>query len=94
MVLKVVFQIPFDQSKWGGTWAKDLRTETPGDPHGPHIKIYGNQKDAETGERMTFIRCKHKDLEILKQYVNKVMKKIPEVLSYKERLQGEKGKNY
>lgn len=80
MVFKVVFQIPFDQSKWDETWAKDLRTETPGDPHGPHIKIYANQKDAETGERVIFIRCKHTDLENLKQYVDKVMQKIPEVL--------------
>lgn len=81
MVFKVVFQIPFDQSKWDGTWAKDLRTETPGDPHGPHIKIYANQKDVETGAKVAFIRCKHTDLENLKQYMNnKVMEKISEVL--------------
>ncbi len=80
MVIKVVFQIPFDENKWDEAWTKELRTESPGDPHGPHIKIYANQKDVETGEKVIFIRCKHTDLENLKQYVDKVMKKIPEVL--------------
>jgi hypothetical protein len=50
MVFKVVFQIFFDQSKWEETWAKELRTETPGNPHDPHIKIYANPKDAEGRE--------------------------------------------
>lgn len=49
MVFKVVFQIPFDQIKWDETWANELRIETPGDPHGPQIKIYANEKDAGDG---------------------------------------------
>lgn len=80
MIFKVVFQIPFDQSKWDETWAKELRTEIPGDPHGPHIKMYANQKDVETGERVIFIRCKHTNLDDLKGYVDRVMAKLPEIL--------------
>ena len=80
MTFKVVFQIPFNQSKWDETWAKEMRTEIPGDPHGPHIKICANQKDAETGEKVLFIRCKHTNLEDLKQYGNKVIERLPEIL--------------
>ena len=80
MVIKVVFQIPFDENKWDEAWTKELRTESPSDPHGPHMKIYANQKDVETGEKVIFIRCKHTDLENLKQYVNRIMERIPEVL--------------
>jgi hypothetical protein len=39
MAFKVVFQIPFSETKWDEDWAKDLRTETLGDSYGPHIKI-------------------------------------------------------
>jgi len=30
MVFKVVFQIPFDESKWDEEWAREMRVETPG----------------------------------------------------------------
>jgi len=39
MVIKVVFQIPFDENKWDEAWTKELRTESPRDPHEPHMKI-------------------------------------------------------
>jgi len=80
MVFKVVFQIPFDEGKWDEEWAREMRVEMPGNPNGPHIKIYANEKDAETGENVTFIRCKHTNLEDLKKYVNKIMERLPEVL--------------
>ncbi|MBM4305289.1 MAG: hypothetical protein FJ123_01005 [Deltaproteobacteria bacterium] len=58
--------------------------ETPygnaGNPHGPHIKIYANEKDADTGGRVTFIRCKHTNLDDLRRYVDRVMAKLPEIL--------------
>lgn len=80
MIFKAVFQIPCNENTWDEQWARELRTETPGDPHGPHIKIYANQKDVETGEKVIFIRCKHTNFEDLEKYIDKVMGKIKEIL--------------
>ncbi len=76
MVYKIVFQIPYDEDNWDDGWANDLKVEVPGNPHGPHIKIYPNQKDQESGERCTFIRCKHENIKDLKRFAKKVFAKI------------------
>ena len=84
MILKVVFQLPYDESTWDPTWANELRVETPGNPHGPHIKIYANEKDSETGEKVIFVRCKQTSLEGLKKYVDAVFEKFPEILKHQQ----------
>ena len=81
MVYKIVFQIPYDEDSWDDDWASDLKVEMPGNPHGPHIKISPNQKDHESGERCTFIRCKHDNLTELKRFVDKVFLKLPEMIN-------------
>ena len=59
MVYKIVFHVPYDEEFWDPDEAARLRRETPGDPHGPHIKIAADIPDAETGDRVAIIRCKH-----------------------------------
>lgn len=80
MIFKAVFQIPYYEGTWDPIWANELRVETPGNPHGPYIKIYANEKDSETGEKVIFIRCKETSLEGLKKYADRVFEKLPEIL--------------
>jgi len=79
IMFKVVFQIPYDEDTWDEDWSQTLRVETPGDPHGPHIEIYPNQIDHETGQKVVFIRCKHNNLKDLKRFVAKVLKSLEEI---------------
>jgi hypothetical protein len=73
-----VFQIPHNEDTWDNNWADSLRIETKGNPHGPHIKIYPNQTVHETGEKVTFIRCKHTNLKDSKGFVEKVFHSLEE----------------
>lgn len=72
-------QVP-DESTWDPIWANELREETFGNPHSPHIRIYANEKDSETGEKVILIRCKQTSLEGLKKYVDTVFEKLPGIL--------------
>ena len=80
MVYKIVFQVPYDEDHWDPEVAKALRTETPGDPHGPHIKLAANVRDAETGEPCAMIRCKHHTLPQVEALAAKVRQALPELL--------------
>jgi hypothetical protein len=84
IIFKAVIQIPYDESTWDPAWVNELRVETPGNPHSPHIKIYANEKDSETGEKVIFVRCKQTSLGGLKEYVDRVFEKLPEVLNHQQ----------
>lgn len=80
MVFKIVFHIPYDEDVWDPDLAADLRRETPGDPHGPHIKIAADVPDAETGERVAIIRCKHHSLGEVEALANLVRNALPDLV--------------
>lgn len=76
-VYKVVLQIPRDDR-----WAEDLlelRWQETEDPHGPHIKVYTDGEDAETGQPMVMIRCKHHSLEQAWALAEVVREKVAEL---------------
>lgn len=80
VVYKLVFQVPYDEESWDPEVADELRTVTPGDPHGPHIKLYPGRKDPETGEPCALIRCKHRSLEEVEAYARRVRETLPRLL--------------
>jgi hypothetical protein len=80
MVFKIVFQVPYNADQWDPDVASALRVETPGDRHGPHIKIAVDIKDAETGEPCAMIRCKHNSLESVELLADRVRLVLPELL--------------
>ena len=79
-VYKQVFQVPYDPEFWDEDVAERLRTYTPGDPHGPHIKIYTGIQDAETGELCAQIRCKHHALKDVQMLADRVQRALPHLL--------------
>ena len=79
MVYKLVFQVPYDEEWWDPELAAELRMSTPGDPHGPHVKLYPGQTDRETGEPCAFIRCKHHSLAELERLVARVLPRLEEL---------------
>ena len=80
MVYKLVFQVPYDEDWWDPDVAAELRMTTPGDPHGPHVKIYPAKIDQETGAPCAFIRCKHHSLEELERLVARVLARLAELV--------------
>ena len=80
MIFKVVFQIPYDESTSDPVWANELRAETPSNPHCPHIKIYADERDSETGGKVIVMRWKKTRLEGLKKYVDTVFENLPDIL--------------
>lgn len=80
MVYKIVFHVPYDPAAWDPDVAAALRRETPGDPHGPHIKIATGVRDAETGEPVAIIRCKHHTLEAVEAYAAEVREALPRLV--------------
>jgi len=80
LVFKIVFQVPYDDECWDQDVADELRLVTPGDPHGPHIKVYPNQRDPETGEPCAHIRCKHHSLDAVQGLAARVRERLPALL--------------
>ena len=80
MVFKIVFQVPFDEDRWDPEVAADLGLRTPGDPHGPHIKIYTGRRDPETGAPCALIRCKHVSLAEVERFAQRVRDRLPRLL--------------
>ena len=74
-IYKAVFQLPAD-SMWRAYLAEDLWWQEGDDPHGPHIKIYPDKHDAETGEPCVHVRCKHRSLDELLGLMEKVTQAI------------------
>lgn len=81
MVFKIVFQVPYDIDRWDPEVADELRMVTPGDPHGPHIKLSPPVSDSETGESCVQIRCKHASLEEVERLVSIVLEAIPRLIN-------------
>jgi hypothetical protein len=79
-VYKLVFQVPYDEDSWDTEVADELRLVTPGDHHGPHVKIYPGRVDKETGEPCAFIRCKHHSLAGLQAMVARVLPQLEKLL--------------
>ena len=69
-VHKAVIQIPFDEEL--AEDLLDLRWQESENPHGPHIKVYPDGKDAKTGEPCIFVRCKDSDVAKLRALTNRV----------------------
>ena len=84
MVFKIVFQVPYDEACWDEQLASNLRRVTPGDPHGPHIKIYVDERDPETGEPCARIRCKHHSLSEVERLAASVRAVLPALLGLEE----------
>ena len=80
MVFKIVFHVPYDEDFWDPDLAARLRRETPGDEHGPHIKIAADVPDAETGERVAIIRCKHHSLSEVEALAKLVRDALPHLV--------------
>ena len=80
MVFKIVFHVPYDEERWDPDLAARLRQVTPGDPHGPHIKIATGVVDAETGALMATIRCKHHSLAQVEVLAARVRAALPALL--------------
>ena len=68
---KIVLQVPESE----GEVLTEPWQETS-DPHGPHIKIYRDQRCSETGVPMTFVRCKHRTLEEVKTLMYRVLNDV------------------
>ena len=71
---KAVLQVPTEAVE--DEALLDLRWQETSDPHGPHIKVYRDKVDAETGESCVFIRCKHRSVEQLNELISRVSKAI------------------
>lgn len=84
MVYKLVFQVPYDAGWWDPEVAEELRLTTPGDPHGPHVKIYPGRTDQETGQPCALIRCKHHSLADLERLVSRVLPRLSELTPAQE----------
>lgn len=75
---KTVFQIPYSDDAEvvaaGLVWH-----ENASNGHGPHIKVYANRKDAETGEPIIIIRCKHRSWGELRELSERVTDALEEL---------------
>jgi len=76
---KAVLQVPTEAVDDEALLA--LRWQETEDPHGPHIKVYRDKVDAETGESCVFIRCKHRSIDQLNTLIAQVSQGIKDAES-------------